>query len=333
MPRSAQIHHMLQNIPTHIVAGPLGAGKTSLIGHLLAQRPANERWAVLVNEFGQIGLDAALLHRDEDGVAIAEVAGGCLCCVNGVPFQVGLGRLLRKARPDRLFIEPSGLGHPLQLLQQLSQAPWAGILQLQPLIMVLDASALVRGERLAEAQQQALAAAELLIINKADAVDSPQRLAITAQLSGKPAFWTEQGRLAIAEILQFSTDPTHTLTVAPLPEDNYLHPAGSLWTSSDKPLFAAKKGEGGWSCGWRWHPSQCFEQGRIEHFLSTTPWLRAKGVIHSTTGWQSFNGLADGALRWQPSEWRKDSRLELIFEQEQPVAALQQAMADCRIQR
>ena len=324
---------MLKNIPTHIVAGPLGAGKTSLIGHLLAQRPANERWAVLVNEFGQIGLDAALLHRDEDGVAIAEVAGGCLCCVNGVPFQVGLGRLLRKARPDRLFIEPSGLGHPLQLLQQLSQAPWAGILQLQPLIMVLDASALVRGERLAEAQQQALAAAELLIINKADAVDSSQRLAITAQLSGKPAFWTKQGRLAIAELLQFSTDPTHTLTVAPLPEDNYLHPAGSLWTSSDKPLFAAKKGEGGWSCGWRWHPSQCFDQGRIEHFLSTAPWLRAKGVIHSTTGWQSFNGLVDSALRWQPSEWRKDSRLELIFEQEQPVAALQQAMSDCRIQR
>lgn len=324
---------MLKNIPTHIVAGPLGAGKTSLIGHLLAQRPANERWAVLVNEFGQIGLDAALLHRDEDGVAIAEVAGGCLCCVNGVPFQVGLGRLLRKAHPDRLFIEPSGLGHPLQLLQQLSQAPWAGILQLQPLIMVLDAAALVRGERLAEAQQQALAAAELLIINKADAVDNPQRLAITAQLSAKPAFWTEQGRLAIAELLQFSTGPTHAVTVATLPEDNYLQPAGSLWTSSDKPFFAAQKGEGGWSCGWRWHPSQCFEKGRIEHFLSTAAWLRAKGVIHSTTGWQSFNGLADGALSWQPSEWRKDSRLELIFEQEQPVAALQQAMADCRIQR
>lgn len=47
---------MLQNIPTHVIAGPLGAGKTSLIKHLLAQRPANERWAVLINEFGQIGL-------------------------------------------------------------------------------------------------------------------------------------------------------------------------------------------------------------------------------------------------------------------------------------
>jgi G3E family GTPase len=52
---------MLQNIPTHVIAGPLGAGKTSLIKHLMTQRPAGERWAVLINEFGQIGLDAALL--------------------------------------------------------------------------------------------------------------------------------------------------------------------------------------------------------------------------------------------------------------------------------
>ncbi|WP_031302897.1 GTP-binding protein, partial [Pseudomonas sp. EGD-AK9] len=79
---------MLSQIPTHLIAGPLGAGKTSLIRQLLAQKPAAERWAVLVNEFGQIGLDAALLERGEDGVALAEVAGGCLCCVNGAPFQV-----------------------------------------------------------------------------------------------------------------------------------------------------------------------------------------------------------------------------------------------------
>ena len=99
---------MLQNIPTHVIAGPLGAGKTSLIRQLLAQRPAQERWAVLINEFGQIGLDAALLTNDADGIALGEVAGGCLCCVNGAPFQIGLGRLLRKARPDRLLSSHPG---------------------------------------------------------------------------------------------------------------------------------------------------------------------------------------------------------------------------------
>lgn len=115
---------MLKQIPTHLVGGPLGAGKTSLIRQLLTQTPADERWAVLVNEFGQIGLDAALLGPDTDGVTMAEIPGGCLCCVNGLPFQVGLARLLRKARPDRLLIEPSGLGHPAELLRQLRQPPW-----------------------------------------------------------------------------------------------------------------------------------------------------------------------------------------------------------------
>ena len=81
---------MLTHIPTHLIAGPLGAGKTSLIRHLLAQRPAHERWAVLINEFGQIGLDAALLTRNDDGIAIAEVAGGCVCCVNGAPSRLAL---------------------------------------------------------------------------------------------------------------------------------------------------------------------------------------------------------------------------------------------------
>ena len=89
---------MLQNIPTHVIAGPLGAGKTSLIRHLLTCKPADERWAVLINEFGLVGIDAALLATADDGIAIGEIAGGCLCCVNGAPFQIGLARLLRSAR-------------------------------------------------------------------------------------------------------------------------------------------------------------------------------------------------------------------------------------------
>ncbi|MDH0709402.1 CobW-like GTP-binding protein [Pseudomonas sp. GD03862] len=189
---------MLQNIPTHVIAGPLGAGKTTLIRHLLAQRPANERWAVLINEFGLVGLDAALLSRDEDGIAIGEVAGGCLCCVNGMPFQVGLGRLLRKSRPDRLFIEPSGLGHPLQLLAQLQQAPWVGVLTIQPLLMVVDAQAMARNKPLPEAQQQAFNASEHVVFNKSEAVDEQHKLLITNKFKEKSIMWTVQGQLPLS---------------------------------------------------------------------------------------------------------------------------------------
>ena len=69
---------VLAAIPTNIITGFLGAGKTTLIQQLLTNKPANERWAVLVNEFGQIGIDQALM-ASQDEVFIKEVAGGCIC--------------------------------------------------------------------------------------------------------------------------------------------------------------------------------------------------------------------------------------------------------------
>ncbi|MFJ4444526.1 CobW family GTP-binding protein [Pseudomonas sp. NPDC089422] len=322
---------MLQNIPTHVIAGPLGAGKTSLIRQLMAQRPAGERWAVLVNEFGLVGLDAALLSRDDDGIAIGEVAGGCLCCVNGTPFQVGLGRLLRKARPDRLFIEPSGLGHPVQLLNQLQQAPWVGVLAVQPLVMVLDAQALARGEPLPEAQQQALQAAALVLLNKADAVDEDVKLLINKEFLNIHKLWTQQGLVELEMLPVSSTSQISDSSVNNLPGASLSTAPSALWIDPSLPICSAQEGEGGWSIGWRWHPGQRFDPQHLQAFLAAWPWRRAKGVIHSAEGWQSFNGLEGNLPQWQPSDWRKDSRIELIFEQAQPEQLLQAALAKCVI--
>ncbi|WP_085676533.1 MULTISPECIES: GTP-binding protein [unclassified Pseudomonas] len=322
---------MLQNIPTHVIAGPLGAGKTSLIRQLMAQRPANERWAVLVNEFGQVGLDAALLSRDEDGIALSEVAGGCLCCVNGTPFQVGLGRLLRKARPDRLFIEPSGLGHPLQLLNQLGQAPWVGVLNVQPLVMVLDAHALARGEPLPEAQEQALQAAALVLLNKADAVDEDIKLLINKDFLDVHKIWTQQGLVQLEMLPVSSTSQINDSSVNNLPEASLSTAPSALWIDPARPICSAHEGEGGWSIGWRWHPTQRFDPQRLQAFLEAWPWKRAKGVIHSKDGWQSFNGLAGDLSQWLPSDWRKDSRIELIFGRPQSQSLLMDAIARCLI--
>ncbi len=320
---------MLQNIPTHVIAGPLGAGKTSLIRQLMAQRPQGERWAVLVNEFGQVGLDAALLSRDEDGIAIGEVAGGCLCCVNGMPFQVGLGRLLRKARPDRLFIEPSGLGHPLQLLRQLGQAPWLGVLLVQPLVIVLDAQAMGRGEPLPEAQLGALAMAGLVVMNKSEAVDEYSKLLINKQIGDVPAIWTEQGKVEIDHLPVSSTGVVETALEPAWAVDSGALAAGALWTNPQVPICLAEAGEGGWSIGWRWHPGRQFDPQLLQAFLQDLPWKRAKGVIHSAGGWQSFNGLNGELPAWQPSDWRKDSRIELIFDQAQNQQALQDGLKRC----
>ncbi|HJR32002.1 MAG TPA: CobW-like GTP-binding protein [Pseudomonas sp.] len=319
---------MLQNIPTHVIAGPLGAGKTSLIKHLLAQRPAGERWAVLINEFGQIGLDAALLTRDADGIALGEVAGGCLCCVNGAPFQIGLGRLLRKARPDRLFIEPSGLGHPAQLLEQLSEAPWQGVLAVQPCVLVLDAQALAAGKPLPAAQLQALDSAGLLLLNKAESLDDSDRLRVAAQLPSRPLYWTQQAVLPLSELPGLEAQAVAGV-------DNFIMPKGlaqmpAIWSDPTLPICLSQAQEGGWSVGWRWHPSQAFDGVLIGKWLESLEWRRAKLVIHSVEGWVSANALDNSLLDWQPSEWRRDSRIELIFSEVQDVESLQRGLADCR---
>ena len=100
-----------QNQPDHRF---LGSGKTTSILHLLANKDPAEKWAVLVNEFGEVGIDGALLA--DSGAMVKEIPGGCMCCVNGLPMQVGLNTLLRQGKPDRLLIEPTGLGHPKQIL-------------------------------------------------------------------------------------------------------------------------------------------------------------------------------------------------------------------------
>ncbi len=93
-----------KTVPTHIISGFLGAGKTTLLQHLLSQKPKDEVWAVLMNEFGQIGVDQQLLPQDE-GYAVKELLGGCLCCSSQLPMHIALARLLSEQKPDRLFIE------------------------------------------------------------------------------------------------------------------------------------------------------------------------------------------------------------------------------------
>ena len=123
------------------MTGFLGAGKTTVINQLLATKPADERWALLINEFGRIGIDGALLASEKatnSDIAIREVSGGCICCTSQLPLQIAIGRLLSDHRPQRLLIEPTGLAHPRELVQQLSAPHWQTALKMQAVITVLS---------------------------------------------------------------------------------------------------------------------------------------------------------------------------------------------------
>ena len=125
-------------IPVNIIAGPLGVGKTTMINHFLEHRPQGERWAILVNEYGLVGIDAALMQDSSKEssakeVEINEVAGGCICCSAGVFFEASLIRLLRR-RPDRLLIEPTGLAALSGILNTLGREGIKEAIELRSII-------------------------------------------------------------------------------------------------------------------------------------------------------------------------------------------------------
>lgn len=125
------------NIPTNIISGFLGAGKTTAIQYLIAHKPVSETWAIVVNEFGQIGVDGKLLKNND--VAVKEIPGGCLCCVASQSFSVGLNQIIKQYKPHRIIIEPTGLGHPKKLIETLTSSYYESVLDLRAVINLVDA--------------------------------------------------------------------------------------------------------------------------------------------------------------------------------------------------
>lgn len=83
----------IKQTPTTLITGFLGVGKTTLLNALLMHKPPTQKWALLINEFGKIGVDTALIDG-QDGVFVKEVSGGCICCSSQLPMQVAVVRLL-----------------------------------------------------------------------------------------------------------------------------------------------------------------------------------------------------------------------------------------------
>jgi G3E family GTPase len=199
----SQISPKISAIPTTLITGFLGVGKTTAILQLLANKPNNENWAVLVNEFGEIGIDSALLtgNSAEQGVFIREVPGGCMCCASGVPMQVALNQLITKAKPDRLLIEPTGLGHPKEVVEVLSKGKFQESISLQSILCLVDARNLI-DKRYTEHPSfvQQLNVADTILAAKADtySVQDKENLAsfITEnELTDKPLHLMQHGNI------------------------------------------------------------------------------------------------------------------------------------------
>ncbi|MEM1345506.1 MAG: cobalamin biosynthesis protein CobW [Pseudomonadota bacterium] len=139
----------LAKIPVTIVTGFLGAGKTTLIRHLL-QNPGGRRLAVVVNEFGDVGVDGEILKGCADEACpaenILELANGCICCTVADDFIPTVERLIAlDPRPDHILIETSGLALPKPLLQAFQWPAIRSRITVDGVIALADAEAVAAG--------------------------------------------------------------------------------------------------------------------------------------------------------------------------------------------
>ena len=310
----------LYNIPTNIITGFLGVGKTSMILQLLKNKPDNERWAVLVNEFGEIGVDGSILQGQQaqpNQVFITEVPGGCMCCAAGLPMQIAINQLLMDAQPDRLLIEPTGLGHPKEILQVLTTKHYEKILDLQQTLTLVDARNL-SDERYTshETFNQQIAIADTVIGNKADLYSDADKVNLLEYVKQHAAPDTEVLFTSHGEVAVSLLSGKATATV--IPEDHHHHHGhGTKPLVSDAPmpeagfLKAVNQGEGFQSIGWRFAKEKVFDYQKLADFLKSVDAERVKGAFITNKGLLGFNINKDAQTEIELQRC-DESRIEII---------------------
>ncbi|NPA71643.1 MAG: hypothetical protein GXO35_02315 [Gammaproteobacteria bacterium] len=333
-----------KKIAVNLITGALGSGKTTLLRNVLRQKPAEEHWVLLVNEFGAVGIDGAILSENKS-IQVEQIPGGCICCTAQGELKETIEALLKTQSIDRLLIEPTGLGEPDSLVDLLQSDLFAGHFDIQSVFAVFDSTDIsVKAFNQYTILQNLAHMADIIIFNKqdlafkgqldelvayAEALYPPkQHILITEQakidlsllskshsahnLAGK-AKWVLN---KLSEQLNHKNTPLHKRSLKTRSSNLPYHPI-------ELPNIAERlyqKELDIHSIGWIFHPNQTFDwtklQSLFESLNKQTGFLkvkRAKGVFKVGKPWMLFQWVNQNVSR-EYIAYRRDSRLELLIE-------------------
>lgn len=191
-----------QQVATTLVCGFLGAGKTTFLRAQLQN--SKERTAVLVNEFGELGLDGGTL-REVGGLEVVEMNGGCICCSQKLALADTVLQLTRTFQPRRLFIEPSGIAEASEIIRIIESPALRHVVRLDCVITIVDAETFLdysRPEAFGTFFLDQVGNGDVILINKEDLVEPGVMAEILARLGSlNPAALlcpTSHGKIPIA---------------------------------------------------------------------------------------------------------------------------------------
>ncbi|MBE0653221.1 MAG: hypothetical protein IH594_05460, partial [Bacteroidales bacterium] len=163
-----------RTIPVHIISGFLGSGKTTAIIRLLKEKPPEESWAIVVNEFGKVSIDGQTLRSQSVKGSVFDIAGGCICCSAKGYFRENLETIIHTSLYNRIIIEPSGLGGIEMVTEIIRTFP---SLNLMPVICIVDISSVenprLQGNLIYKAQ---IDQSDAIVFSKCDLMTEPGEL-------------------------------------------------------------------------------------------------------------------------------------------------------------
>jgi G3E family GTPase len=162
--------------PLTVITGPLGSGKTTLLRHILDTFP--KKIAILMNEFGEIAIDAKIIQGKN--VEMADLGGGCVCCSLLGEFEAAVNEVIDTVDPDIIVVETTGVAEPDALVFDIQES--LGRVRLDGVVTVVDADGMVKYPSVGHTTRIQIEAADAIILNKVDLVSESELTAIEDKL-------------------------------------------------------------------------------------------------------------------------------------------------------
>ncbi len=340
-PHKSQEDKPEEALPVYLIMGLLGSGKTTLLKNLIQQKPEDENWMVLINEFGEIDIDSNLIQAQlgvqKDSVIIEPVKGGCICCGTHLTLTKTLNKVYQNPKMiHRLFIELTGLGHPMSITDVLKTAKFTHPIKLVNSVCVISPVQLTptRWEK-SKVMRDLVTLADTVILNKIDLsseaeIEDSKNIIENLYPAKTKVIETHYSELEVEQLLEApKPDPLGPLGgflfVKPVGEDatknkpDHTPDTQAPYNSkivSTLECFTSYSSENEFTgMGWRWSDETQFNRVKLTAiFKELSPALsRAKGILKTGKEWQLVQ-WADQQLSFEDIAWRADSRLECFFD-------------------